>query len=293
MITIKIECEYIKDESLSKHTTFKVGGKCDYYCLPKTLDELKNIMSLIKRNHMQFKVIGNGSNLIFSSKDYKGVIINLKNIKDCEMHNTTVKIDAGYSLSKLALEVSSKGLKGLEFACGIPASIGGAVYMNAGAYGNDMSNVIDSVTVLDEEGKIKELKNQECKFSYRKSIFQNSKYIILGCTLHLQEGNKEEILSLINERRERRIFSQPLDKPTAGSVFKNPEGLKAWELIDKAGLRGKTIGGASVSEKHANFIVNNGNATGEDIKDLIELIQRKVKEKYNINLKLEQELVNF
>ena len=298
MIIIKdfekeINVEFIKGESLSKHTTYKVGGKCDYYVLPKNLNELIDVLVLIKKNNLQYKVIGNGSNLIFSSKDYSGIIINLKNMKNLEIVNNLIKVDAGYSLSKLSLEVSNRGLKGLDFAAGIPASVGGAVYMNAGCYGSDMSKIVTSVTVLDYEGNIIELTNEECKFSYRKSVFQTSEYIILNCTLKLGEGNKDELMALISERRNKRLLSQPLDMPTAGSVFKNPEGLKAWELIDKAGFRGKSIGGAKVSEKHANFIINNGNATGEDIKALISLIQKEVKEKYCISLELEQELVNF
>ena len=198
---------------------------------------------------------------------------------------------AGVSLIGLALKASRMGLSGMEFATGIPGTIGGAVYMNAGAYKEDMASIIKKVKLLDENDNIVELDKEELEFGYRKSILQVKKYVCLEATLLLNYGNVDEIMALIEKRKQKRIETQPLEYPSAGSVFRNPENGFAWQLVDDIGYKGKRIGDAMVSEKHANFIINVGNATGSDIKELIYEIKNKVKDKYNVDLKVEQEIV--
>ena len=240
-----------------------------------------------------YKIFGNGSNILASDDVYDGVIIKLSDFKNININGDVLEVESGYNFSILCNKMSKEGYKGFSFGCGIPGTVGGAVYMNAGAYLEDLSNIIIKVDILDDNFKLKTLTKDELNYSYRHSIFMSNNYIILKAYFHLEKGNKEEIVASINDRKERRIKSQPLEYPSAGSVFRNPEGNYAGKLIEDLGLKGYTIGGAKVSEKHANFIINAGNATGEDIKELIEYIQSKVKENYNIDLILEQELVNF
>lgn len=286
--------EVLKDEPISRYNTYKVGGIADYIFLPSSVENLIKALNYLKENKISFKVIGNGSNLIFSSKRYKGVLIKLDNLNNLEIKDNEVYVEAGYKTIKLANKLSREGYTGLEFATGIPGTIGGAVFMNAGAYNSDFKGIIKSVTYLDENYNIKTLNNEDLEFEYRSSIFKKErKQIILSTTLLLDKDDPKKIIEVVESRKKRRIESQPLDYPSAGSVFRNPEGNYAGKLIEDLGLKGYTIGGAKVSEKHANFIINAGNATGEDIKELIEYIQSKVKENYNIDLILEQELVNF
>lgn len=285
--------EYLKDEDLSKYTTYRVGGFCDYMVFPKNIVELKRLLSLIKNNKINYKIIGNGSNVVFSSKRFEGIIINLDYLNNYSFDNNKLECESGCSLIKVAMDSINHNLGGLDFAIGIPGSIGGAIYMNAGCYGSDISNVLSSVTYIDEDLSINTINNTECLFGYRDSLFKHHKYVIISACFILNESNKEEIMKVVSERIEKRNSSQPLDKPNAGSVFRNPEGVSAGKLIEDAGLKGYTIGGAMVSYKHANFIVNEDNATGEDIRDLIYYVKNTIKEKYNIDLVLEQELVNF
>ena len=286
--------DFLIDEELNKHTTYKVGGKCDYYCLPDTVEKIVKLIKFIKENKIKYKVLGNGSNVIISSNKFNGIIINLSKLNKVNIDGEIVKVDAGYPVIKLSNLCANNSLGGLEFASGIPAQIGGAIYMNAGAYKSDMSQVLIDVTFIDEKCNIKTLKKEDLDFSYRHSIFQDKDYVIVGATLKLYKANKEEILSLMNNRRQRRIESQPLEYPSAGSVFRNPgEDIFSGQLIESLGLKGYSIGGAKVSEKHANFIVNYNNATSEDILKLINYIKAKVKEKYDIDLKVEQEFINF
>ena len=239
-------------------------------------------------------ILGNGSNTIFSSKEYDGVIINLTNLNSMKIDGNRIEVEAGYQLIKLSMDALNNELSGLEFAAGIPGNIGGAVFMNAGAYKSDMSNLIKTVTFLDENLELQTLPNEKLEFSYRKSIFQKRNCIILSTVLELTPGNKDEIKELMDKRKERRIESQPLDYPSAGSVFRNPsEDIFAGKLIEDLGLKGYKIGGAKISEKHANFIINVGDATGEDIKSLIDFVKTKVKEKYDIDLHVEQRFINF
>lgn len=290
-----LNIENIKEnESLKIHTTYKIGGIAKYFITPKDLNELISLIKYLRENNIKYMILGNGSNTIFSSKKYDGAIINLSNLNKMEIKDNKIYVESGYQLIKLSIDAMNNNLSGLEFASGIPANVGGAVYMNAGAYKSDMSNLIEEVTFLDENLELKTLKNNELDFSYRHSLFQEKNYIIISTVLNLEKGNKEEIKELMDNRKQRRIDSQPLDYPSAGSVFRNPSAeVFAGKLIEDLGLKGYMIGGAKISEKHANFIINYDNATGEDIKKLIEFIKEKVKEKYNIDLIVEQRFVNF
>lgn len=286
--------EVKEHEELKKHTTYKVGGQCNYYVQPTSVDKLVLLLKFLKDNNIRYKVLGNGSNVIVSSDTYDGVIISLNKLNEIEFDETTVKVGAGVSLIKLSNACANKELGGLEFASGIPAVVGGAIYMNAGAYKSDMSEVLVDVTYIDDKLNVVTSKTKDLDFSYRHSIFQDKDYIIIGATIKLYKSNKNEIMTLMNKRRQRRIESQPLEYPSAGSVFRNPsDTVFSGQLIEELGLKGYSIGGAKVSEKHANFIVNYNNATSDDIVKLIEYIKKKVKEKYNIDLKVEQEFVNF
>ncbi len=275
---------------IKDYTTYKLDGIIKMVVYPDDLEKLKDLLKYLKENAIKHMVIGNGSNLIFK-EDYDGVIIKLDNFKGLEIKDNIVRVEAGYNLMKLAIKTANLGLSGLEFAAGIPATIGGAVYMNAGAYKEDMSLVISEITVLDDNLNIRVLKNEDLDFSYRHSLLQKSNLICLDATLVLKHGDKQKSLDLIYDRKRRRIESQPLDFPSAGSVFRNPDGKFAGELIESLGLKGKSVGDAVVSEKHANFIVNMGKAKGKDVMKLIKMIQDEVKENYDVKLKVEQEFV--
>ena len=283
------------NESLELHTTFKVGGACKYYITPNNVEELVELLRYLKENNIKYMILGNGSNTIFSSKEFDGAIINLCNLNSMRIEDDKIYVESGYQLIKLSMDALNNSLTGLEFAAGIPANIGGAIFMNAGAYKSDMSNLVETVTFLDDNLEMKTLTNKELNFSYRKSLFQkNTDFIILSTVLKLEKGNKEEIKALMDKRKGRRLESQPLEYPSAGSVFRNPsEDIYAGKLIEDLGLKGYKIGGAKISEKHANFIINDGGATGEDIRALIKMIKIRVKEKYNIDLHVEQRFINF
>ncbi|MBP3461393.1 MAG: UDP-N-acetylmuramate dehydrogenase [Bacilli bacterium] len=288
----KLKCgKVIENANLVKYTTYKINYKADYVVYPNDIEELIKMLSYLKEKNIKYKIIGGGANLIFK-EDYKGVLIKLDSFDKLEIKDTKIKVGAGYNLIKLALKVSKLGLTGMEFATGIPGTVGGAIFNNAGAYKSDMGYIVESITVLTPELEIKKLYNKELNFHYRTSFLKESKdYICLDATIILKHGNKEEIMNVIEDRKMRRLMSQPLDFPSAGSVFRNPENNYAGKLIEEVGYKGKKIGGAKVSEKHANFIVNEKNATGEDIVKLINEIKKAVKEKYDIDLLLEQEIV--
>ena len=282
----------IEEYKLKDHTTYKVGGNAICAVIPEDENKLITLLSYLKENNIKHMILGNGSNVIFNDSGYSGVIVKLDNFNHLNITGNKIVVGAGYPLNKLALRVSRLGFTGMEFATGIPGTVGGAVYMNAGAYKTDMGYILTSIKVLTPDYKIKIMKNKELDFHYRSSFLQKNKdYICLEATITLIKGNSEEIMELINERKKRRVETQPLEYPSAGSVFRNPEGDFAGRLIEEIGYKGKGIGGAEVSLKHANFIINTGNATGEEIKELINEIKDKVKEKYNIELKVEQEFV--
>ena len=272
-------------------TTYKLDGRVSCVVSPDDVNGLIKLLKYLRENNIKHKIIGNGSNLIFS-KNYDGVLIKLDSFQNLEIVNNRITVGAGYPLMKLALRVSRMGLSGLEFATGIPGSIGGAVFMNAGAYKSDMGYVVSSVKVLNPDLEIEILDNREMDFHYRTSFLQNHPdYICLEATIFLKNGNASEIIEVINDRKQRRLESQPLEYPSAGSVFRNPEGDFAGRLIESIGYKGKKIGDAMVSLKHANFIINTGHASGDDVKTLIKEIKDKVKQEYDIELKVEQEFV--
>ena len=282
----------IDNALMSDYTTYKVGGKVICVVIPEDEDSLIRLLKYLRENNIKNKVLGNGSNVIFNNSGYDGVIIKLDNFNNINIINNKVIVGAGCMLNKLALRVSRLGLTGMEFAAGIPGTVGGAVFMNAGAYKSDMGYIVTSVKVLTPEYTIKTLYNKDLDFHYRTSFLQkNPLYICLEATITLIKGNTDDMMEIINERKRRRMESQPLEYPSAGSVFRNPVGLSAGKLIEDAGLKGYVYGGAKVSEKHANFIVNEGTATYEDIIMLIDYIKDRIKILYNIDLILEQEII--
>jgi len=287
--------KYIENASLKKYTSYKVGGLARCVVYPKNTKKLIELLRLCKNKNVKYKILGNGTNTLFSDKEFDGIIIKLDEFNEIEMINdTTIKVGAGYSLIKLALFATKKSLSGLEFACGIPGTVGGAVYMNAGAYKSDMGYVVKRVKVLTPNYSVINMTNAELDFHYRSSFFQkNPDYICLEATIGLKKGNREEMIAINKDRKERRETSQPLEYPSAGSVFRNPEDNFAGKMIEDLGLKGLTRGGAQISTKHANFVINLGNATANDIKDLIMFAHDTVLEHYNIDLKIEQEFVNW
>ena len=280
---------------LSKYTTYKVGGKALAIVYPKNVDGLIKLLRLLKENDVKYKILGNGSNLLFSDSLFEGIIIKLSSFDEVEFFgNNKVRVGEGYSLIKLSLLTAKKGLAGLEFASGIPGTVGGAVFMNAGAYKSDMGYVVQEVKVLTPDYKIITLENKELNFHYRSSFLQkHPEYICLEVIIKLKKGDREILNEVINERRERRRESQPLEYPSAGSVFRNPDGGFAGKMIEDLGLKGYSNGGAKVSEKHANFIINYNKATSKDIKELIDYVHDAVLKEYNVDLKIEQEFVNW
>lgn len=279
--------------SLKTLTTLKVGGISKYVFYPKNVTSLKKALTLFKENNINYKIFGNGSNIIPSDKIYDGVIIKLSSLNNLKINDEVIEVEAGYSLMKLAKEVIKLGLSGLEWANGIPGTIGGAVYMNAGAYKQDMSFVLEKITALDENMNIVTLNKDELDFSYRHSRLMEENLICLSAILKLEKKDISLIEEVVNKRKEKRMETQPLEYPSAGSVFRNPFNDFAGRLVEECNLKGKQIGGAMISLKHANFIINKDNATGKDVLDLINLAKKEVKEKFNIELKQEQELFNF
>ena len=282
----------IENINLKKYTTYKAGGIGRVLVIPKDIESLQKLFNYINKNNIKYKMLGLGSNLIFGDDIYEGILIKLDEFNDVNISGTTIRVGAGYSLIKLSLLAARNDLAGLEFASGIPGTVGGAIYMNAGAYKSDMGYIVKEIKVLTPDNKIITMSNKELDFHYRTSFLQkNPGYICLEATLNLYKGDRNAILDVIRDRKKRRLETQPLEFPSAGSVFRNPPDDFAGRLIEELGYKGKKIGGAMVSTKHANFIINVGNAKGNDIKKLILEIQEKVKEKYDIELKVEQEFV--
>lgn len=285
------ECYF--NASLKKYNTYRIDATCKGLVFVHSVNELIELLKKLKDNNMDYIILGNGSNIILASDYYDKVIIKLDKLNNITFNDNIVKVESGYPLPKLSLEILKHNLTGLEFASGIPGLVGSSVAMNAGAYNKSMADVVKEITILDENLNIKVLKNNELKFRYRDSLLkENKKLIVLEVTLELEYGNILEAKELIETRRQRRISTQPLNYPSSGSVFRNPEGMHAGELIEKCNLKGYNINGAVISEKHANFIINKDNCKGSDIIKLINLIKDKVKEKYNIDLILEQEIID-
>ena len=280
------------NEPMSKHTSFKIGGPADIFVKPKNIDELKNIIKIAKENNIQTTVIGNGSNLLIKDGGIRGIVIKPE-FKEIEfLEDNKVRVGSGVLLSKIANEAYNTGLSGLEFASGIPGNLGGAIRMNAGAYGSEFKDIVISSEYLDEDLNIHEISNEEHEFEYRHSRFcENKNDIIISTVLQLKEADKEEIKVKMDENNNSRREKQPINFPNAGSTFKRGEGYITAELIDKCNLKGYNVGDACVSEKHAGFIVNKGNATAKDVLELIDIVKKKVYEKFNVNIELEIEVL--
>lgn len=274
----KSHISYVLDEPMSSHTTFKIGGKADYLITVDTKAELIEALSACKDNNIPYMMLGNGSNLLISDDGIEGAVIALSGeFKEISVDGDAITAGAGAKLSKLCTVALDNSLGGLEFAYGIPGSVGGAVYMNAGAYGGEMKDVVSSVTALTRNGELRTYAADELALGYRTSIFKANGDIILYSKYKLHSDSKEAIKARMDDFMHRRVTKQPLEYPSAGSVFKRPEGAFAGTLIEQCGLKGKTIGGARVSEKHAGFIINIGSATCDDVMDLVKLVQDTVK----------------
>lgn len=284
---------YKENVSFKTLTTYRTGGNARLVYYPKNTSSLTKTLKYLKENNIKFKIFGNGSNILASDNDYSGVIIKLKNLNNMQFDSGKLEVEAGYNLSMLANTITKKGYFGLDFACGIPATVGGAVYMNAGAYLSDISKILDKVEFLDENYEIKSLENKDLEFSYRHSIFMRKNWIIIKAYFTIEKDDPKIMTDLIEDRRMRRVVSQPLEYPSAGSVYRNPEGMYAGKLIEDCGLKGFNYGGGEISEKHANFIINKNKATSNDIKYLMDKAHDEVMKKYNIDLYREQELFNF
>ncbi len=281
------------DEPMKKHTTIRIGGPAKCLVLPTSIEEIKNIIKYANENNIKYYIIGNGSDIVVRDEGIDGLVIKINSKFDnVDIEGETIKVLAGTSMPKLSQIAKKSSLTGLEFACGIPGTVGGGVRMNAGAYGSEMSNVIEDITYLDENCNIVTITNKEAKFAYRHSIFtDNPRYVVLSATLKLKKGNIEEIDKVMKENTAARKLKQPLEYPNAGSTFKRPEGYFVGKLVSDAGLRGYEIGGAQVSIKHTGFIVNKGNATSKDVEALIKYIQEVVYEKFKVKLETEIEFI--
>lgn len=278
----------LENEPMKKHTTFRIGGAADYFAVPVLAEEVKGIVSVCKEMNVPYYIIGNGSNLLVSDKGYKGVIIQLyKAMSDVTVEGDNIRAQAGASLAKIANTALEASLAGFEFAAGIPGTIGGACVMNAGAYGGEMKDVLQEVTVLTSEGEVLTLTNEELELGYRTSVIAKKDYIVLEALIRLQPDSREEIKAVMDDLRGRRLNKQPLEYPSAGSTFKRPEGYFAGKLIEDAGLRGFRVGGAQVSEKHCGFVVNAGGATAADVDELMKQVAAKVQEQFGVRLEPE------
>lgn len=276
------------NEPMSRHTSFKIGGPADLMAMPKDEKELKLLLEKAATNNVPLTLIGNGSNLLVRDGGIRGIVVKLGNmLNKIVVEGNSITFGSGVSLAIASKKAAELSLTGMEFAVGIPGSIGGAVYMNAGAYDGEMANVVSSIEVMDKAGNMKNLTAAELNFGYRKTALQNSGLIVTSVTVTLQEGVKEEILAKMEDFSGRRISKQPLELPSAGSMFKRPPGYFAGTLIDQTGLKGYSVGGAQISEKHAGFVVNKGQATAADVIQLIKDVQDKVYAAHGVMLQPE------
>ena len=279
------------NEPMMKHTSFRAGGAARWFAVPETAEELKAVLAACRKADTQWYVIGNGSNLLVSDKGFPGVIISTDKFDRLEVNGTEITVGAGVMLSKLANTAYKAGLTGLEFAAGIPGTVGGACVMNAGAYGSEMINVLKSVTVLTQEGTVETLPAEKLELGYRTSVIPKKGYLVLEAVMSLTEGNMEESKALMDDLAFRRKDKQPLEFPSAGSTFKRPAGYFAGKLIEDCGLKGFTVGGAQVSEKHAGFVINKGGATASDIYNLCKEVEKRVKAEFGVSLEMEVKLL--
>jgi len=282
----------VRNEPLAKHTTFKIGGPAEYFVTPENEDQLKLVIKVCKESNIPYYIIGKGSNLLVGDKGYKGVIIQIyKNFDLIKIDKNIVTAGAGVMLSRLATQAAEHNLAGLQGECGIPGTLGGAVTMNAGAYGYEIKDYIISATVLNQEGEIFTLNKEELQLAYRTSIIQKNSYIVIEAVFELPYGNKEDILAEIAEFNRKRVEKQPLEYPSAGSTFKRPVGYFAGKLIMDSGLAGYRVGDIMISMKHCGFVVNVGNGTASEVRQLIEDVQHIVYEKHQVMLEPEVRII--
>ena len=276
------------NEPMNRHTTFRIGGPADYFLLPSSSEEVKGILEICKEESLQYFILGNGSNLLVSDEGYRGVIIQLyRNYGGLTVEGTEIRAGAGVLLSQIAAAARNESLTGFEFAGGIPGTLGGAVVMNAGAYGGELKDVLKEAVVMDREGTIFTVPVEKLAMGYRTSLVKTAGYLVLEVVISLKKGSQEEIRDTMKDLADRRISKQPLEYPSAGSTFKRPEGYFAGKLIMDAGLRGYQVGGAQVSEKHCGFVINKGNATAADVCRLMADVQAKVQEQFGVTLEPE------
>ena len=280
------------DEPMKKHISFRVGGPADILVKPRTEEQIAKVIKLLKDEEVPYLVIGNGSNLLIKDGGIRGVVIEISNnFSDFTIEENMVNIQAGALLSFVGKAVLRAELKGFEFAAGIPGTLGGALAMNAGAYGGEMKDIVKSVRLVDTDGNIFDFTNEQMQFAYRRSILSNTDYIVLSAEIELEKGNYDDIKATMADFTQRRVTKQPLSLPSAGSTFKRPEGHFAAKLIDDCGLRGLTLRGAQVSEKHCGFVVNLGNATAKDLLDLMYVVKSTVKSKFGVTLEEEVKIL--
>lgn len=294
LLTNEIKQGIVKiDEPMRKHTNFKIGGNADVFVIAKNIEEIKCVIKFSKENNILLTILGNGSNVLVSDKGIRGIVLQVgtKEIKIEKQKNALVEVEAGVMLGALAQVLLKQSISGFEFAAGIPGSIGGAIRMNAGAYGGEMKDIVKDVTVLNEKGEINVLTNEECEFSYRHSRFTDSKEIVIKVTLELPLGDEAEIKAKMDEYNQSRREKQPLNLPSAGSTFKRGSDFITAKLIDECGLKGYTSGDAQVSTLHAGFVVNLGNATAQDVLNVVNHVKQVVLEKTGKQIELEVELL--
>lgn len=280
------------DEPMKNHISFKVGGPADVLVRPRTEKEIREILKFIKEDDIPYLIIGNGSNMLVKDGGLRGLVIEIAdNFNESKVEGNIVEVQSGALLSTLGKEILRNSLKGFEFATGIPGTIGGALCMNAGAYGGEMKDIVKTVRIIDMDGNIKDLSNEEMEFKYRNSLVANIKCIVLSCKLELEKGNYNDIKAHIDDLTDRRVTKQPLNYPSAGSTFKRPVGHYAGQLIDESGLRGLTLRGAQVSQKHCGFVINLGDATAKDLLDLIYIVKSTVYRKFGVMLEEEVKIL--
>lgn len=288
LLKIMSEEQVKTEEPMKNHTTFRVGGPAEFFVMPRSAEEVKKVINLCRRESFPYYIIGNGSNLLVSDQGYRGVVLQIyKEMSYIEIEENVVVAQAGALLSAIANKALENGLTGFEFAAGIPGTLGGACVMNAGAYGGEMKDVLEEVTVLTEEGEVLIIPKENLELGYRTSIIARKGYIVLEARIQLREGEKEAIKSLMEELKDKRVSKQPLEYPSAGSTFKRPEGYFAGKLIQDAGLRGFSVGGAQVSEKHCGFVINRENATAADVAELMRQVSARVEEEFGVKLEPE------
>ena len=288
------EGEVLSDEPMSKHTTFRIGGPADLFIRPKNVQEIRDALSFLEKAGIPVFVLGNGSNLLVSDQGFRGVVLQLfRNFQALSADGKCLKAQSGLLLSALASEAAKRSLTGLEFASGIPGTVGGGILMNAGAYGGEICDVLQEAVILTKENELRTIRKDELGLSYRRSRAMDEEWVILEGTFELSEGSPEAITARMEEMREARTSKQPLEYPSAGSTFKRPEGYFAGKLIMDAGLAGESCGGACVSEKHCGFVINRGGATAEDVVTLIRRVQEIVRKNSGVQLETEVRFLGF